>query len=703
MPAYAAVGFWQYGFHSRIPDGFWFVKFWSELRRRNVLRMAALYLVSAWLILQVTEVVSGLIEIPDWVGPLVLAMLAIGLPIALVLAWFFEITESGITRDAGEASGAETALGGRRLNFVIMSMLVAAVLVFAWLTWWPDRIVEKSIAVLAFDNMSDDPAQEYFSDGMSEEILGTLAEFPELSVISRSSSFSFKGKNFDAPTIARQLGVAHILEGSVRKSGNQVRISAQLIDAATDSHLWSGTYERELTAANVFDIQSQIARSIADALNAVLADGEKAGVPGFPTENLEALEAYLLGKQQMALRTRQALTTSVAHFQTAINLDAGFAPAYLGLADANLLLNYNGHLTLDEALRKARPAIEKAIDLDDRFGAAYASLGLLRSLQGDVRGAESALSRAIALDPNNTKAFHWYGDILIYGLGDPGAAIPILRKARRLDPLSPVIVVTLGEAHSSNGDLAEGLRLYRKALAIDPDFLSAFNWVGMAYLSLGDGENAAYWLEEGARRAPDEFRTNAGLAFLYRFRGDEERAVAIARRLQTIAPGNNASLVTLVSFGRYEEAIAFAEVDWPGLSCQAKPDVQRTNIFQAMNLSLAYERTGQYVCSEALLAAILDLVTGQPGLSARAFGFLDAEIYVRQGKVEQALATLRASVDSGMRAQWMMQVEQSPHMDGLRELPEFSVMQKEVLADLARQLALVREMEARGELATLSL
>ena len=289
--------------------------------------------------------------------------------------------------------------------------------------------------------------------------------------------------------------------------------------------------------------------------------------------------------------------------------------------------------------------------------------------------------------------------MLIYGIGDPGAAIPMLRKARELDPLSPVIIVTLGEALSSTGDLAEGLRLYRKALTIDPDFLSAFNWVGMAYLSLGDGENAAYWLEEGANRAPDEFRTNAGLAFVYRFRGEEERAVAIARRLQAIAPGNNASLVTLVSFARYEEAIEYAEVDWPGLSCRGAPDVRRTNIFQAMNLSLAYERTGQQACSEALLTAILKLMTGQPGLSARAFGFLDAEVYARQGKLEQALATLRASVDSGMRAQWMMQVDQSPHMDGLRELPEFSVIEKEVLADLARQLAVVREMEARGELA----
>jgi len=467
--------------------------------------------------------------------------------------------------------------------------------------------------------------------------------------------------------------------------------------------LWSETYERELTAANVFDIPSQIARNIADALNTVLAEGENAGSPRFPTENLEALEAYLLGKQQMTLRTRQGLRKSLQHFQKAIDLDPEFAPAYLGLADANLLLNYGGHLALDEALRSARPAIEVAIDLDDRFGAAYASLGLLRSLQGDVLGAESALTRAIALDPNNAKAYHWYGDVLIFGLGDPGAAIPMLRKARELDPLSPVIVVTLGEAHSSIGELAEGLRLYREALTIDPDFLSAFNWLGMAYLSLGDAENAAYWLEEGARRAPEEFRTIAGLAFLHRFRGEEERAVAVARRLQAIVPGNNVSLVTLVSFGRYAEAIDFAEADWPVLACQAEPDVQRINIFQAMNLSLAYERTDQHACSDALLAAILERLTAEPGLSARAFGFLDAEVYARQGEYEQALATLRASVDLGMRAQWMFQVEQSPHMDGLRELPEFSVIQKEVLADLARQLAVVREMEARGELAALPL
>ena len=350
----------------------------------------------------------------------------------------------------------------------------------------------------------------------------------------------------------------------------------------------------------------------------------------------------------------------------------------------------------------AQPAIREAIDLNEEFGAAYASLGLMRSLQGDLRGAESALARAIALDPNNAKAHHWYGDMLIYGLGDPGAAIPMLQKARRLDPLSPVITLTLGEAFITSGDLAEGLRLFHTALEIDPDFVTAFSWLGTTYLALGDPEKAAYWLEEGARRDPEEFRANYGLAFLYRFRKEEERAVAIARHLQAMAPGNNITLLTLVSFSRYEEALEFAAGDWPELSCDNELAVQRSNIFQAINLSLAYEMTGQRECSDSLLAAILEIITSQPGLGARAFGFLEAEVYARLGQIDKALDVLRAGVEAGLRSPWVIQVEDSPHMDKLRETAEFRRIQEVVRADLARQRAVVRDMEARGELAPIA-
>ena len=671
---------------------------WSELRRRNVLRVAALYLVTAWLILQVTEVLSGLIGVPDWLGPVVLAMLVIGLPIVLVISWFFEITDSGISLDPGDADATRAGgLTGRQLDFIIISILAAALIVFAMLTWWPEAPVGNSIAVMAFNNMSDDPAQEYFSDGISEEILGMLAQSPGLHVISRSSSFAFKGRSIALPTIARQLNVSHILEGSVRKAGNQVRISAQLIEARTDSHVWSKTYERELTAVNVFDIQTQIANSIADALNTVLTTGDKPEFRRTPTRNLQALEAFLLGKQQMALRSRRGLTRAAEYFGEAVELDTNYAAAWLGLADANLLLNYYGHIRLDDALRVAEPAVERALDLDSQLGAAYASLGLIRSLEGNVEGATSALSRAIALDPNDAKAYHWYGDVLIYGFGDPHAAIPVLQQARLLDPLSAIIVVTLGEAYSTSGNLAEGLRLYRKALEIDPEFLTAFRLLGMAYLSLGDFEKAASWFDEGARKGPDEFNALFGKAFLYRAVQDEENAVAIAHRLQSMVPGNNVSLVTLVSFGRDREAIEIGEADWPGLSCQDGPQVQRNNVFQAMNLSLAYERTGRVDCSQALLDAILALIK-ERGISPRAFGFLDAEIYARQGNLQQALAVLRASVEAGMRAQWIIQVEQSPHMGNLRDHPEFHAIREIVREDLSRQLAVVREMETRGEI-----
>jgi TolB-like protein/Tfp pilus assembly protein PilF len=675
---------------------------WSELRRRNVPRMAVLYFVSSWLVLQVTDVLTGLIVLPDWVGPLVLTMLVTGFPIALVLSWFFEIGESGITRDTGAQTAVhDAAIAGRRMDFVIIAILSAAILVFAWLSWSNHGPAEKSIAVLAFANVSDDPAQDYFSEGISEEILGALAKSPELRVISRSSSFSFRGTNLDVPTIAKQLGVAHILEGSVRKSGNQVRISAQLIDAATDLHLWSDTYERELTAANVFDIQSQIANNIAESLNAVLDLRDKSGTAMPPTTSLPALEAYLLGKQRMASRSRQGLVESVAYFETAIGLDPDYAPAYLGLADANLLLAQYGHIAVDQALQRAKTAIDRSIALDDDVGAAYASLGLMRSQQGDIRGAESALLRAIALDPNDAKAYHWYGDILIYQLGDPGTAIAMLRKAQQLDPLSPVIVLTLGEAYSTAGQLAEGLRQFRKVLQIDRNFASAFSMLGIGYLSLDDLDKADYWFEAGAQVAPDEFQANGFRTFLYRARGQEERAVELAYKLQSLVPGNNLSLVTLVSFGHDEEAIALAETDWPSLSCKSAPAVQRSNIYQAMNLSLAYERTGQRECAASLLNGISGILEVQPGSTARAFGFLEAEVYTRKGEIERALVALRASVDAGMRSQWMVQVEQSPHAARLRDAPEYLAIQAKVRADLERQLAIAREMEARGDLAPL--
>jgi len=236
-----------------------------ELKRRNVLRMAVLYAVVAWLIMQVAEVIIGLANLPEWIGPIILALLAVGFPIALIVSWFYEVTPEGISLEKDVAAAESiTHVTGRRLDFLVISLLCAGLILFAYDKWWIGPPPEKSIAVLAFENMSGDPEQEYFSDGISEEILNLLAQIKPLKVIARTSSFLFKSKDVDIATMAAQLNVRHILAGSVRRSGNRVRITAQLIDAADSTHIWSQTYDRELD--DVFAVQEEIAAAISDAL-----------------------------------------------------------------------------------------------------------------------------------------------------------------------------------------------------------------------------------------------------------------------------------------------------------------------------------------------------------------------------------------------------------------------------------------------------
>ena len=356
----------------------------SELRRRNVLRMAVLYMVAAWLIMQVAEVVIALAGLPALVGPLVLVVLAIGFPIALAFAWFYEITPEGIALEKDVARGDSiTPATGRRMDFVVISLLAAALVVFAFHTWWPSAPVDRSVAVLAFENMSNDPAQEYFSDGIAEELLNTLTKVSDLRVISRSSSFSFKGKDLDIPTIAKRLNVAHVLEGSVRKMGDSVRITAQLVDASTDAHLWSETYDRELTTQNIFAVQSEIAAAIADKLRATLTEQDQADLRKVPTLSLEAYQSYLLGRQRMVDRSSASLEKASAYFLDAVEHDPDFALAYVALAETYMLLGDYAGMSLNEVLVKSEPAIAAAIKLDGELAQAYVARGAVRSKAGE--------------------------------------------------------------------------------------------------------------------------------------------------------------------------------------------------------------------------------------------------------------------------------------------------------------------------------
>jgi TolB-like protein/Flp pilus assembly protein TadD len=407
------------------------MRLFSELRRRNVLRMAALYLVAAWLVMQVAEVLMTLAALPDWVGPLVLALLAVGFPIALILSWFYELTPEGISLDkAAEAPAA--AFSHRRVDVIIIALLSAALLMFAYDKWWPGEQAGRSVAVLAFENLSGDPEQEYFSDGIAEELLNTLAQLPGLRVISRSSAFSFKGKDIAVPEMAALLGVGHIVEGSVRRAGDRVRIRAQLIDARSDSPVWSQSFDRRLD--DIFEVQDELSAAIAGALREQLGLENIDAAPRAAKVDAEAHEAYLRGRYLVAQRTA-ASRVAIGEFTRAIELEPDYALAHAELAMAILL--FDGRTAA--ALRNATRHAERAMALDAELAEAHAAAGLLREMQEDFGGAAGDFERAIEIRPNYATAHVWLAGSL-RNLGRFREAGELIEQGLRLDPLSKVAI-----------------------------------------------------------------------------------------------------------------------------------------------------------------------------------------------------------------------------------------------------------------------
>ncbi len=405
----------------------------AELRRRNVFRMAVLYVISAWLVMQVAEVIIGLAGLPDWSGKLVLAVLAIGFPIALAISWFYELTPEGLALEKDVPEGASiTHVTGRRMDFVVISVLAAGLILFAGDKWWPRDPLELSIAVLPFDNMSADPEQEYFSDGISEEILNLLAQIESLKVIASHSSFSFKGKDVDIATMAEQMNVRHILEGSVRRSGDHVRITAQLIDAKDSSHLWSEAYDRDYSAENLIEIQSEIARAITDQLRMKLTGADEERLAKVPTENTDAYAAHLLGRERLKNRKVAELADAVEQFSLAIELDPQFAGAYAGLADACSLYDlYSGGQSNERcpsSLAGREQLARKALELDPQSAEAWISLGTSiwelavrmhedqpqPKIHDKLQEALAAFGRGLELNPTLSEAYHGYGNNLMW-------------------------------------------------------------------------------------------------------------------------------------------------------------------------------------------------------------------------------------------------------------------------------------------------
>jgi TolB-like protein/Tfp pilus assembly protein PilF len=445
----------------------------AELRRRNVFRVAVAYVVVGWILVEAADVLLGNFAAPDWVFRAFAVLVLLGFPLALLFAWAFELTPEGLRRtDEVSVADSITSTTGRRLDFIIIALLGIALAYFMTTHDWAgdDERAQganrslTSIAVLPFVNMSGDADNEYFSDGISEELISLLTSSTDLHVAGRSSSFAFKGRSEDLRVIGEELGVDSILEGSVRRSGDRVRITAQLTSSADGYQLWSQSYDRTLD--DLFAVQDDIARNILTALRGALGD-PPAGMPVktvAPTLDAEAYQFYLQGRYHFHKRGGEHLRKSISFFEQAIARDPGFAAAYAGLAAAVFVLPGYSLETYDSLIGVARQNAARALALDDGMSEARVVLGAVSGMELDWIAARGHFERAVADSPRNPVVRHWYGVHLV-STAQLEDATEQLMRAHELEPLSPVIAAWLGATEQIRGAYGPAARYRKLAVA----------------------------------------------------------------------------------------------------------------------------------------------------------------------------------------------------------------------------------------------
>jgi len=514
---------------------------WAELKRRRVVRVVVLYAVAGWIVIEVTSTISPNLSLPDWTVKLVTILVALGFVIAIMLAWAFDIGPGGVHRTASiDDTGA-----GSRQDAAASAEGVAA----------KDKVRQppadidqrKSIAVLPFINMSGDVENEYFSDGISEEILNLMVKLPQLRVASRTSSFMFKGKDVGIPAVAEQLGVETVLEGSVRRAGDRVRITAQLIDVATDSHLWSETYDREMK--DVFAIQDDIAQSITDALQMALSPKERRAIQNVATSDAGAYDFYLRGRSYMYTMTRRDYEYAIRMFQQAIDLDAMYALAYAGIADAysHLFRYADGSRKNAE---KARQASEKAIALDPDSSEARASRGLAMFINEEYAEAEQEFEIAIELNPNLFEAYYYFG-LANSSQGEFEKAADMYLKAMAVNPADYQAPIFLAQAYASLGRRHDEMKarlasldLIQRHLGMNPHDTRAL-YVGANQLcNVGEHEKGLELAERALGQDEKEPVVLYNVACFYAMQGDKDRSLELLTRAVEQGWGDRAWLET---------------------------------------------------------------------------------------------------------------------------------------------------------------
>ncbi len=583
-----------------------------------------------------------------------------------------------------------------------------------------------SIAVLPFAVMSADRTQDYFADGISEEILNLLARQPGLRVIARTSSFSFRGRDADIAEIATQLNVSHVLEGSIRSDGEALRINVQLVDAATGEYIWTQSFDRRLTASGLFDVQSEIGAAVVEALRIELSPKDRERLASVPTEDLPALDAFFEARQLLETRRPADIERAIELLERATSRDPGFALAYVALADALRLASNYGELRANDADERGWRAVRAALAINDRLGEAYASLGNLLHRRGDIVRAEEAFLKGIEFSPSYAPLYQWYGEFLGRLAGRPDDAVTYSRIAVTLDPKSAIIKHDYGEVLSTAGRTEEAIAQFEAAIAIDPEFAISYNSIGSvqhrffgrvadaipwyakaagiradaptpyiyladAFADLGDLKTAARYVDDAIRVAPGGTHPYYAKLLLSAIEGDmqaaEENARTVAKNWDGFAPALRLLRDRDVLNDDLDAATRRYERYYPELVAEQALPVNGWNYEAAIDFAYLLKLAGRQERADEILAACLAYIADSPRVRWGGNRIDDVRIHAIRGDSGRALELLEQAVEAGWRLRWRYELEHDLALAELRSEPGYDAIVETIRRDMASQLA----------------
>jgi len=540
------------------------MSFIKELKRRNVIRVAIAYAIAAWLLIEISATTFPMLRLPEWTATFVTVLLMIGLPVALIFAWAFELTPEGLKREKDvDRSQSITHSTGRKLDFVIIGAMAAALLYFAVNHDWngkqgrvaPGEIT--SIVVLPLDNLMNDPEQDYFVAGMHDALITELSKIRALKIISRTSAVRYRNSEKSVPEIALELGVDAIVEGSVLRAGNTVRVTAQLIEARSDRHLWADSYDRELS--DILALHSDLARAIVDEIRVAVTPEEESQFANTRSVNPEVYELYLRGRFLCGKGTPEGMASAIQYLQQAIARDPGYAPAHAELASCYTDNSYLEYLPPLEVYSKAKAAATMALEIDDRLAEAHTALAAVQyQMEWKFLEAEKALKRAIELNPTNSRTLIYYA----WMLGETGrfeeAMVPA-RRAQELDPLSAMANIAVAEIYYLSRNYDEAIKEYSKNLDLSPNDPLMYYFLAWPYEQKGLFEEAVALLEKAVMLSEGAPVYLSALGHTHALAGRRNEALKILEQLQnTSAPMPPSSFhIALVHVGLGNDDSAF--------------------------------------------------------------------------------------------------------------------------------------------------